>query len=169
MKRILNTFTIDLVVVWNLGLLHTLLNSQALWVQELCLYFLLCFNSQQVLQRKSYYLTFIQKGCSLEHSPLIFFVVVLQVSKWFIEPTYMVGLTDLYLCFSSHCVTGTSVGITHRGQEAAVLLQIVQFVQREQGVWQGKESTQQFNNALNILYLRILYFWINWELYSSKI
>lgn len=84
---------------------------------------------------------------------LIFFVVVLQVSKWFIEPTYMVGLTDLYLCFSSHCVTGTSVGITHRGQEAAVLLQIVQFVQRQQGVWQGKESTQQFNNTLNILYL----------------
>lgn len=52
----------------------------------------------------------------------------------------MVRLTDLYLYFSAHCVTGTSVGITHRGQEADVLLQIAQLVQKEQGVWQGKKS-----------------------------
>lgn len=73
----------------------------------------------------------------------------------------MVRSTDLYPCFSSHRVTGTSVGITHRGQEAAVLLEIVQLVQKEQGVWQGKKSIQQFNNTLNILYLQILHFQIN--------
>lgn len=73
----------------------------------------------------------------------------------------MVGLTDLFLCFSPHCVTGTSVGITQGGQEADVLLQIVQPVRKEQGVWQGKKSIQQFNNTLNILYLQILHFQIN--------
>lgn len=52
----------------------------------------------------------------------------------------MVRLIDLYLYFSVHYVTGTSVGITHRGQEADVLLQIAQLVQKEQGVWQGKKS-----------------------------
>ena len=68
------------------------------------------------------------------------------------------GINRFISVFFFSRVTGTSVGITHRGQEAALLLQIVQFVQREQGVWQGKESTPQFNHTVNILYLQILSF-----------